>query len=83
MICAVEEIENMAVPIILEYGITRLSVFKSYAKEETDNNSDLDFIMDAYRLIGIILHFAIIHELEKSSNAMMTWLQLMLRQKFF
>jgi len=65
MTYTIEEIKNIAIPIIQEYAIARLSVFGSYARGEADEDSDLDFIIDTDGLIGMIQYCAIIRKLEE------------------
>ena len=54
MIYSIEEIKQIAIPIVSEYGIARLGIFGSYARGEANEDSDLDFIMDTDGLIGML-----------------------------
>ena len=65
MIYTIEEIKHIAIPIVREYGIVKLTIFGSYARGEANENSDLDFIMDTGGLIGMIQYHAIIRRLEE------------------
>ena len=65
MIYTIEEIKHIAIPIVSEYGITKLSIFGSYARGEANEDSDLDFIMDTGGLIGMIQYCDIIRRLEE------------------
>jgi len=65
MIYTIEEIKHIAIPIVSEYGIAKLSMFGSYARGEANEDSDLDFIMDTDGLIGMIQYCAIIRRLEE------------------
>ena len=65
MIYSIEEIKQIAIPIVSEYGIARLGIFGSYARGEANEDSDLDFIMDTVGLIGMIQYNAIIRKLEE------------------
>ena len=58
MIYSIEEIKQIAIPIVSEYGIARLGIFGSYARGEANEDSDLDFIMDTDGLIGMIQYNA-------------------------
>lgn len=40
MIYTIEEIKNIAIPIVSEYGIAKLSIFGSYARGEANDDSD-------------------------------------------
>ena len=64
MIYTIDEIKDIAIPIVSEYGIARLGIFGSYARGEANEDSDLDFIMDTDGLIGMIQFISIIHKLE-------------------
>jgi len=39
----IEEIRTAIAPIVLEYGVKRISIFGSYARNEATPNSDIDF----------------------------------------
>lgn len=65
MIYTIDEIKHIAIPIVSDYGIARLSIFGSYARGEANENSDLDFIMDTDGLIGMIQFSAIMRKLEE------------------
>ena len=65
MIYTIEEIKHIAIPIVSEYCIAKLSIFGSYARGEANEGSDLDFIMDTGGLIGMIQYCAIIRRLEE------------------
>jgi len=41
-----EEIKKKAIPILKEAGVTRSSVFGSYARGENKKNSDIDLLID-------------------------------------
>ena len=68
MIYTIEEIENIAIPIIKEYGVVRLSIFGSYARGEADDDSDIDFLIDKGELRGLIQYNALIRKLEEAFN---------------
>lgn len=48
-----EEIKRKAVPILKEAGVTRSSVFGSYARGENNKNSDIDLLIDFPRGKGL------------------------------
>ena len=60
-----DEIKNKAVPIAKKYNINSLSLFGSYAREEQNNNSDLDFLIDTNGKMGLLEYVAFYQELEK------------------
>lgn len=57
-----------SVPIVKKYGVKSLSLFGSYARNEADDNSDLDFFMDKGDLKGLFKYYSLIEELESSFN---------------
>lgn len=63
MIYSIEEIKKIVIPIAKEYGIARISLFGSYAKQKATNDSDIDFIIDKGDLVGI-QYFSLLNELE-------------------
>jgi len=48
-----EEIKKKAIPILKEAGVTRSSVFGSYARGENKKNSDIDLLIDFPRGRGL------------------------------
>ena len=66
MIYTIEEIKEIAIPIVKEYGVVKLSLFGSYSRGEARDNSDLDFLIDKGDLKGLIQYFSLVHELESS-----------------
>ena len=68
MIYTIEEIEDIAIPIIKEYGVVRLSIFGSYARGEANDESDIDFLIDKGELRGLIQYNALIRKLEEAFN---------------
>ena len=49
----IEEIKEKAVPIAQKYGVKKLWLFGSYARGEADAESDVDFLIDRGKIIGI------------------------------
>lgn len=66
MIYTIEEIKNKSVPIFKRYGVKSLSLFGSYARNEADENSDLDFCIEKGELKGLFQYYSLINELEDS-----------------
>ena len=53
-IYSIDEISSMVAPIAANFGIRKLSVFGSYARNEATENSDLDFhLIDRGSLRGL------------------------------
>lgn len=46
MIYSVEEIKNAVVPVAEKYGLKSVLLFGSYARNEADENSDIDLLID-------------------------------------
>ena len=67
MIYTLDEIKHIAIPIIKTYGITKVSLFGSYAKGKATSSSDIDFIIDKGDLIGI-KYFSLLEDLENAFN---------------
>ncbi len=68
MTYTIDEIKKIATPIAQKYGIKRLSLFGSYAREEANENSDIDFFIEKGSLKGLIQYNALIRELEEKFN---------------
>jgi len=65
----IEEISQKVSPIAGSYGISRLSVFGSYARGEATPQSDIDFrIVDDGDLRGLIKLAGFCRELSESLN---------------
>lgn len=67
MVYTIDEIKTKAIPIVKEYGLNKLSLFGSYAKNKATDDSDLDFIMDKGKLKGLE-YISLINSLEKEFN---------------
>lgn len=50
MLYNIDEIKKKVIPIIKSFGIKRLCLFGSYVKGMVNDDSDLVFIMDKWRL---------------------------------
>lgn len=66
MIYTIDEIKRKSIPIIRRYGVKSLSLFGSYARNEADEDSDLDFYMDKGDLRGLFQYYSLVNELEDS-----------------
>ncbi len=64
----IDEIKEKANPLAKQYGVSRMSLFGSYARGEADDKSDIDLIIDRGRLKGLIQYFSFIHDLEEKLN---------------
>lgn len=61
-----EEIKEKVVPIAMSYGIQSLGVFGSYARNEANDESDVDICVEKGSLRSLLQYFAFVHELEKA-----------------
>lgn len=65
MIYTFDEIRSIVVPIVKEYGVSKISLFGSYAKGIATEDSNLDLIMDKGDLKGL-QYFSLLRKLENS-----------------
>lgn len=61
----IDEIKNKAIPIAKKHNVVSLSLFGSYARNEQNENSDIDFLIDASGQMGLFEYVAFYQELEK------------------
>ena len=66
MIYTIEEIKDKSIPIVKRYDVKSLSLFGSYARNEANDDSDLDFYIDKGDLRGLFQYYSLIDELEDS-----------------
>lgn len=66
MIYTIEEIKDKTIPIAKAYGISRMSLFGSYARGEAKDSSDVDFYIDRGKLSNSLQYFAFVDELENA-----------------
>ena len=64
MVFTIEDIRKRVIPIVIKYGINTFSLFGSYARNEANENSDLDFVMDKGDLKGL-QYVSSVQELEE------------------
>ena len=57
------DIRKRVIPIVIKYGINTFSLFGSYARNEANENSDLDFVMDKGDLKGL-QYVSLVQDLE-------------------
>lgn len=67
MIYSIDEIRSIVIPIVKGYGVAKISLFGSYAKQEARDDSDLDFIIDKGDLVGL-QYFSLLRKLENAFN---------------
>ena len=64
MVFTIDDIRKRVIPIVIKYGINTFSLFGSYARNEANENSDLDFVMDKGDLKGL-QYVSSVQELEE------------------
>lgn len=64
MIYTVDEIKTKAIPIAIQYGVNRMSLFGSYARGDATDDSDIDFLIDRGEIKGLIDYVDFIHDLK-------------------
>lgn len=64
MIYTIDDIRNKTTPIAKEFGVSRMSLFGSYARGEAKDDSDVDVYIDRGKLSNLMQYFAFIDELE-------------------
>lgn len=68
MTYTISDIKKKTEPIARNYGIHRMSLFRSYARGEAKEGSDIDIYIDKGELRNLIQYFSFIDELEKTLN---------------
>ncbi len=58
------EIKDKTIPIAKAYGISRMSLFGSYARGEAKDDSDVDLYIERGKLRSLLQYFDFIDELE-------------------
>lgn len=64
MIYTIDDIRNKTTPIAREFGVSRMSLFGSYARGEATADSDVDLYIDRGKLSSLLQYFAFVDELE-------------------
>ena len=65
MTYTIEEIKNKAIPIAKKHSVRSLGLFGSYARNEQNDESDLDFLIVANDKMGLFEYVEFYQELEK------------------
>lgn len=65
MCYTIDEIKVKTIPIAKAYGISKMSIFGSYARGEANDASDVDLFVDRGRLKSLIQYFSFVSDLEK------------------
>jgi len=60
----IKEIKEKSVPIAKKYGVKKLSLFGSYARGEADEKSDVDFLFEKGKILGLE-YFGFVNDLEE------------------
>ena len=64
----ISEIKNKTAPVAKAYGIARMSLFGSYARDEAKDDSDIDLYIERGELKSLFQYYAFIDELENALN---------------
>ena len=64
MCYTIDEIKSKTIPVAKSYGISKLSLFGSYARGEATDDSDIDFCIDKGKIKGLLRYFSFVNELE-------------------
>lgn len=62
----VDYIANTSLPILKRYNVTKAGIFGSYAKNNFNENSDIDFLVEIPRGTGLIKFASLKIELENA-----------------
>lgn len=65
MCYTLEEIREKAVPVAEAYGLQSLGIFGSYARNEADDESDIDICVEKGALRNLFQYFKLVQELEE------------------
>lgn len=65
-IYSIDEIKKMVAPIAEQYGVARMFLFGSYARDETTPDSDLNFWVDKGSLRGLVQLGGLYSDLEET-----------------
>lgn len=68
MCYTIEEIKSKTVPIAERHGISRMSLFGSYARGEATDESDIDIYVDKGEMNTLIKYMDFVYELEEGLN---------------
>lgn len=60
----IKTIQEKTIPILKKYGITKASIFGSYARAEETESSDIDILVELPDSLGLLDIIRIINELE-------------------
>ena len=60
----IEEITNRCIPIAIKHGVDSLGLFGSYARNDANEDSDLDFLMDNGEVTSLIKYMSFVYDLE-------------------
>jgi len=63
---SIEQIKEATIPILSRYGVVRAGVFGSYARDEADQDSDVDMLVDIQKDISLFEFVRLKLELEKA-----------------
>jgi len=62
------QLKTKASPILADYGVTKASVFGSFARGKTTSDSDIDLLVQLGRKMSLLEFIELKHKLEDSLN---------------
>jgi predicted nucleotidyltransferase len=66
LVPSIEEIQRIALPILVRYGVKRAGLFGSIVRGEAKVRSDVDLLVDMDRPIGLFRFVGMKQDLEKA-----------------
>jgi uncharacterized protein len=62
----IEEIKTKAVPVLKQHGVTKAGIFGSYVRGEQTKKSDVDFLVEVPKDMGLLDFIGIKVDLEET-----------------
>lgn len=66
MCYTIDEIKQKTMPIAKSYGVSKMSLFGSYARGEANDESDVDLYIEKGRLRSLLQYFSFVQDLEST-----------------
>ena len=70
----IDEIKAITTPVAIKHGITRMSLFGSYARGEANDDSDVDLYVDKGKMTSLVKYFSFVNDLEEELGLDLEWL---------
>jgi predicted nucleotidyltransferase len=65
-IFTIPEIVKTAIPIAKKYDLKKLALFGSYARNEATEQSDIDFLIDVHKVLGLWKYADLVMDFEEA-----------------